>query len=540
MKFSTMSQFIALTIILGLGLGAIIATAYRAEIERNWDHYRCDPGVVLIAKSFKPATDPRTTSQFAEDNWTFCQKEYVQNAIREAAALPKQMAAAEADTVAALTKVADTAGDIFVDVWNFIYEAYSAFMDQMKNAAKLFQNMLLNMKAMVDRLQASILAIVYSLISLVTAFVNTVRVVVIVAIVIIGILIGLSILIMWFFPPIFILTDLMMALAVTAVVAIGVELAEVEGFQEGHCFATGTSIVMENGTRKLIERVQIGDVLSDGAEVTATHQFLSADTVFNLYGIHVTGDHLVYHGDSRISVRDHPDAVPLPASWNCMGTRQTLWCLTTTTRKIPCLTDKNKIVVFADWEEIDAEDEESLKKWYAGVWASLNGRTPLRKPTRASLNSEAAISPACRVEVQRWTGSIWIRASEVRIGDRMILSPTESTEVVGIVHLDLEEVDTAVALTSPEGDQIVSLGTWVLGSSGPGQGTLPPLWAPPIGLPVTKERPDSWLHFYTDSGRIRLGGNWMLRDASDVGHADVRRLVEKVVLESTDKIGSPR
>jgi hypothetical protein len=113
--------------------------------------------------------------------------------------------------------------------------------------------MLLNMKLMVDRLHASILSIVYGLISLFIAFVNTVRVTVIVIIIVIGILIGLSILIMWFFPPIFILTDLMTALAVAAVAAIGVELAEAEGFQEGCCFATGTLIIMQEGTRKPIE-----------------------------------------------------------------------------------------------------------------------------------------------------------------------------------------------------------------------------------------------------------------------------------------------
>ena len=544
MKFSTLSQFIALTIVLGLGLGAIIATAYRTEIERNWDHYRCDPGVILLAKGFKPPTDPRTPSQFAEDNLNFCQKEYVQAAIRDAAALPSEMAKAEADTVAALKDVADVAGDIFVDVWTFIYEAYSAFMDQMKTSAKLFQNMLLNMKLMVDRLQASILAIVYGLISLFIAFINTVRVTVIVIIIVIGILIGLSILIMWFFPPIFILTDLMTALAVAAVAAIGVELAEAEGFQECKCFTTGTSIVMQEGSRKPIEQIRVGDVLSGGAKVSATHQFWSADTVFDLSGIHVTGDHLVHiTNGKRIPVRDHPDARPLPASWNCLGSRrQTLWCLTTSTRTIPCLGSNNEILTFADWEEIDAGDEATLKKWYAGVWASLNGRAPLRKPTRACLDSEAAVSPACMIEIQRWGArSTWIRAAEVRIGDRMLLSPTESTEVVGIVQIDGDEVESAVSLESAQHDsQIVSLGTWVLGSSGSGSGILPEVWAPPIGLPVAKERPTSWLHFYTDSGRIRLSGNWILRDASDVENTDVRRLVDQVVLKSTDKIGPPR
>jgi len=541
MKFSTLSQFIALTIVLGLGLGAIIATAYRTEIERNWDHYRCDPGVVLLGKSFKPSTDPRTPSQFAEDNLNFCQKEYVQAAIRDAAAIPNEMAKAEADTVAALKDVADVAGDIFVDVWTFIYEAYSAFMDQMKTAAKLFQNMLLNMKLMVDRLQASILAIVYGLISLFIAFVNTVRVTVIVIIIVIGILIGLSILIMWFFPPIFILTDLMMALAVAAVAAIGVELAE--GFDEPCvCFATGTSVVMQEGSRKPIEQIRVGDVLSGGAEVTATHRFVSADTVFDLKGVHVTGDHLVHTEGTRIPVRDHPDAVPLTSCCRRRQMKQELWCLTTSTRTIPCLTAMNDILTFADWEEIDAEDETSLRAWYVQTWAFLNkSRTSLRRPTQASLNSESAISPDCMVEVQRWTGRIWIRAADVRIGDNMFVSETDTTEVIGIVELDVEEVEAAVSLSSVEhGEQIVSLGTWLLGSSGPEQGTLPAIWAPPIGLPATKKRPASWVQFYTDNGCIRLSGNWILRDASDVGLTNVRRLVDQVVLKSTDKIGLPR
>ena len=198
---------------------------------------------------------------------------------------------------------------------------------------------------------------------------------------------------------------------------------------------------MADGTRRGIEKIQLGDILSGGAEVTATQQFLSPDTVFDLSGIHVTGDHLVYREDgSRIPVRDHPGARALPASWNCFDSRQTLWCLTTTSRQIPCLNSKNEILTFADWEEIAADDDVSLQNWYAATWASLNRRGPIRKPTRACLQSEAAVSPDCKVEVHRCAGRIWIPAAEVQIGDRMVLSGTETTEVVGIVRLDVDEV----------------------------------------------------------------------------------------------------
>ena len=65
----------------------------------------CDPSVVPIAGFFKPSTDPRSATEFARDNWSFCQKEYVQDGIRTAMAVPKELAEAQAAVVGSMSDI---------------------------------------------------------------------------------------------------------------------------------------------------------------------------------------------------------------------------------------------------------------------------------------------------------------------------------------------------------------------------------------------------------------------------------------------------
>ena len=144
MNVKTLTQFITITIVLSVGLGAVIGAAFRVNVAANWEEQRCDPYVLPIAGFFKPSTDPRTAAQFATDNWRFCQKEYIQNALRVAASVPQDIANAEAATVGLTQDIASTVADVFFDLWKFCYETYSTFMDQMKGAAKLFHNFMIN------------------------------------------------------------------------------------------------------------------------------------------------------------------------------------------------------------------------------------------------------------------------------------------------------------------------------------------------------------------------------------------------------------
>lgn len=532
MRLDELVQFIALTIALTIGVAVSATTAFRANISANWSENRCSPGVVPIASFFKPSNDPRTPSQFARDNWSFCQKQYVQNALNIAAAAPQELVAASEASVGLIQNVAGIVADVFYDLWNFVYQAYSTFMEKMQGAAKLFHNFMINLHSIVERLQAAVLAIVFGLMSLIAAFVSSVQVVLIVAIVIIGILIALQILLFFVLLPIAPLIISMTALVSVVVIAVATAIAAAlvaETFTPGVCFTGDTQVLMAGGSHvKRMDAIRIGDLLDGDTRVTAVHRFKSNDDVYDLYGIRVTGDHLVRNPvrpDTWMAVRDHP-AAARESTW--FGGSTELWCLTTTKRTIPCLTPVGAILTFADWEEIPEEDTAGRVAWYGAVWRHLNSQTSesMRPPTARSLDSEAGFSPDCKVACRNWLGArVWRRIMDIQIGDTVWVNDTETTTVVGHVVLAGDQCTDAVVIPGGEG-ALTTCGTWFLQSG---------VWSPATAFPVQELHPSRWHHLYTAAGSFVVAGDHMVRDASDIGLGELCPLVEEVVLCRQEK-----
>lgn len=523
MRLDGLVQFLTLTIALTIGVAVSATAAFRANISANWSENRCDPGVVPIASFFKPSTDPRTPSQFSRDNWSFCQKKYIQNALNVAAAAPKELVAASEASVGLIQNVTGVVADVFYDLWNFAYQAYSTFMDKMKGAAKLFHNFMINLHSIVERLQASVLAIVFGLMSLIAAFVSSVQVVLIVAIVIIGILISLQVLLFFVLLPIAPLIISMTALVSVVVIAVATAIAAAvvaETFTPGVCFTGDTQVLMADGTQiKRMDTVQIGDVLEGGTRVTAVHTFKSNDDIYDLYGIRVTGDHLVRHRDIWIAVHDHPAAIR-GETWFSGSTD--LWCLTTTKRTIPCLTATGAPLTFADWEEIPEEDAAGRVSWYRSVWQTLNGSMgSMRLPTARTLDSEAGFSPDCKVACRNWLGfRVWRRIMDIKIGDTVWINDTETTTVVGRVILSGDQCTDAVIIPGGEG-ALTTCGTWFWQNG---------VWSPATAFQVQELHPSRWHHLYTIAGSFVVAGDHRVRDASDIGLGELHPLVEEVVL----------
>ena len=521
----TIVTFATLTIVLTVGLTAVIGAAFRVNVSANWEEQRCDPYVIPISGFFKPAKDPRSAAQFATDNWSFCQKEYIQNAIRMAAEVPQALANAESASVGIVQDIASVAADVFFDLWNFCYETYSSFMDQMKVMGKLFHNFMTNLYSITERLNAATLSIIYGLIALIVTIINSIQVTLIVAIIVVGIVLALQIILFFILLPISGLIITVTALVSVVVVAVATAVAAAmvaELFSPGACFARGTPVQLKDGGLKPIEQIRLGDILRDGGRVTAIHTFHSLDACYNLYGVRVTGDHLVTHPDKpmmRIHVADHPAAVKEAAPW----IRRELWCLTTTTRRIPCEGSKGAIL-FADWEEIPEQNTHTLREWFYQVWGTLNGSYGSRIAKDYVLASEAGLSPECRVLCAGWLGSRFEKPiCEVRIGDRVWDSPTTTTTVVGKVLIAGDQTTDAVEL---EGGTLVSCATWVKHGA---------LWKPAEG--VRREvHPVFWEHLYTGSGVFMIAGYYQVRDASDVGLEDLRPLVDSIVLGDQDRI----
>jgi hypothetical protein len=232
----------------------------------------------------------------------------------------------------------------------------------------------------------------------------------------------------------------------------------------------------------------------------------------------VSGEHLVVEENGqKIPVKHHPRAA---AFKNCSRINE-LWCLTTTTRRIPTPDG----TLYADWEEIDEHDVESLTDWYEAVWHRLNQAPPSMKIPAPILQSEAGLSPTCTVRsimyyfgVPYRTGVLML--DQIEIGD-MIEDGPGWTQVLGIVKIDGPEVAQSVIL---DGQQMSSA-TWIQEGS-------PPLWKPAgFTRDATKQlHPMRWIHLYTESGTFSLTSGLQVRDASDVGLPALSSLVEAIVL----------
>ena len=497
-----MDKLIGTTIVLVVGLSVILTLSYRESVTASWDESRCKPGVVPIAALFKPATDPRTGVEFAKDNWAFCQKQYVQDALKIASTGVKGLAEAQSAVVDITSTVIDGISKTFTGLWSMCYQAYKMFMDRFMAAAKLMRNMMINMNAMVDRLQAVMFSVAMALISMIMAMINTIQVTLIAAVVIIGILLILQIFLFWLLAPISGLILTISALVMTTVV-IAMTAVTAAMINDG-CFAGDTKIVLASGAIKRIDEVRIGDVLEDLGTVTATHVFLREGPLYCLDGVHVSGTHLITTEGGLMPVKDVCDARLLHLRSN--ETTQ-VYCLTTSKRRIPVV-GNTAILHFADWEEIPATDTESLQEWYRNVWHTLNGEWPESIP--ASIHSEAGFSPDCMFERRGLFKNEPVRATMLRLGDVL----ADGSRITGIV-----EIAGSEATVIKVGSLTLSPATWIFQDG---------IWQHMKGIPAPLQ-PGKLIHFYTDTGLIRIGG-MTFRDASDVGLSDIERLVKDIVL----------
>jgi len=501
------AKLLGVTIILSVGLSFLIALAYKDYILNNWEENRCRPGVVALSSVFKPSNDPRTGIDFAKDNWNFCQKQYVESAIRVATTEVRNLAESQSAVVDITSSVVDGISDTFTSLWKMCHKAFAMIIERFTTAAKMFRNMMNQMYAMVDRLQGIVFSIAMALVSLVMTFINTVQVTLLVAVIIIGIILLLQIFLFYIFAPISGLILTVATIIMTSVVIVTTAITA--AMISNACFTGETQIFLSSGDTKRIDQIKIGDILGDEGQVIAVHRFKGGGNLYDLNGVHVTGDHLVYIDYTMIPVSEHPDAKRINAS------EGDVYCLTTTNRRIPVRSNTG-VIIFADWEEIDSEDMDSLERWYHSVWFNLNKSEPPRPPVKV-LRSEAGFSPDCMVQRKTLFGKEWVRTCSIKLGDVL----EHDGKVIGIVEIDGAEASWFVELPTPHGPQIVSCASWV---------NQYDEWKQPYSFTGPGLRPAKFLHFYTERSTVTLGGTWVLRDASDVGMTNIKNLVNNIIL----------
>ena len=119
-------------------------------------------------------------------------------------------------------------------------------------------------------------------------------------------------------------------------------------------FDKSTLIKTKNGYKK-ISKINVGDVLHDGAKVDAIFKIShNKRDMFKLNNIIVSGTHKVYYKKKGwISVEDHPEAILIENY-----SEPIIYCLNTSSKRIII-----NETIFMDWDELTPTDMMKLKLW---------------------------------------------------------------------------------------------------------------------------------------------------------------------------------
>ncbi len=467
----------------------------------NWKQNRCRLPVMTVASYFKPPDDPRTNSQFASDNFTFCMKEAVENAYAAAMVPFYEMMKAQASVASSLSAALDSAKATIATMFKEFTDYINSFFVKYYNVTFEIGRIAEHLKMAFNRVGTVVLSMVYTGISMVRGMLNTMDLFFKVAVIILGILTALIIILFFvLFPFIPFLLSLITAMMA---VAVGSTAGALDSYRESFCFAPGTKVKMADGTSKPIEKIVHGDTLYGDSGVVESNMIMngSKTPLYSLQGVLVSGSHLV-SGTNGIwhSVSEDKRAKKTSAIY------QRLYCLNTSGRTIPILDNSGKTVLFKDWEELDQDDTLGEYGWRYHVLAILNKYQNYHKWKQSlSVSCETPlISPECYVLTK---GNILLKVSDVKIGDK-IADNNGFTEVLGIIDGISENTSKSNVIQWYNNllvfDQTSGIWKRVSGKQGNGEGKM----------------------IFTDSGAFYLVSNneqLLVRDFTEVGHKQIHR-----------------
>jgi len=132
------------------------------------------------------------------------------------------------------------------------------------------------------------------------------------------------------------------------------------------CFDENTLIELKTVLKK-IKDVQVGDVLKNGATVTAKLKLGSSNVkMFSLHGTIVSDCHQVWYNSEWIQVTNHPDAIELDKY-----DKPFIYCLNTENKTIQIGDD-----IYLDWDEIY---EKHLEKIIFNKISYVNHKSDIHK-----------------------------------------------------------------------------------------------------------------------------------------------------------------
>jgi hypothetical protein len=316
----------------------------------DWTNQRCKPNIIPIA-GFITHPDGISATDYTYQNFTYC----TQNILASITGTAVEPLTFVTNLLNSMAQQVD--GDIqsvrnmFDKVRTMFQDVVQEIMGRILNLTIPLQQIVIGTKDLLSKIQGTMTAGLYTLLG---SYYTLKSLMGAIAQFIISILISLAVMIaiMWIIPftwgaavantVIFIAIAIPMAI----ILAFMVDVLKVQTtlkIPSVKCFDENTLIDMNNGTKKRIVDIIVGDILSNNNEVTACIKVeTKGSDIYKLNDVIVSDSHIVQYKDKWIRVSKHPEAIRMNSY-----DKPYLYCLNTS-NKIININD----CVFTDWDEI--------------------------------------------------------------------------------------------------------------------------------------------------------------------------------------------
>ena len=491
-----MIAFILVSVGLLFLLFIFLAIGKRQEVMANWSRYRENPIYMATAFLFKPEDDPRSRWEFADDTFTEVSESMVVKALLTVLTPLYDIFYLMVSQSESQAKASNSMRTVFGSMAGNFGKIQRVFENRFKATLHALRMTFRRLFSAMDRTWATSVASLWQSISTINAVYSFIDLIIKIVIIILVILVAIIIFLFLFLWPL-----IPVILTVIGIVTAAGFGAAVGGMSDTFCFAGDTGIAMSDGAIKPISSVRAGDRLAGGHRVTA-HMIFSPvapiTDMYTLWGIQVSGSHVVYEGGVAIHVRDHPAARLLEPH------TEPVYCLNTTDHRIYVVdpTDPDRLYTFADWEELSDADEASLLRWNKAVHETLNPGTPWTAPTSDILHAEAVFHSATQV---RQAQGNRIEIAHLRPGMHVMDAEGRQTRVTGVVVMHPSAVGAV--------HRYYGSGCWV-------RDFPRDAWHQKTATQATPALEDDdapWYSIFTESGTFLLDSGAAVRDFSDIG-----------------------
>jgi len=342
--------FIIITIILSLIVSYCLIMINAQPIIDDWPNQRCKPNIIPFAGLI---THPEgvSASDYTYQNFTYC----TQNILSSITGL-----AMEPITfiVSVLNKMADKIKEdiqsiraMFDKVRLMFQQVSQEIMGRIMNFMIPLQQIIISFKDLLSKIQGTMTAGLFTLLGgyyTLKALMGAIAQFIIIILIALAVMIAVLWIVPFTWGAAISMTVIFIAIAIpmAIILAFMIDVLHVQTslkIPSVKCFDKNTLITMNDGTKRKISDIVIGDILLGNNEVTACIKVTTKGSdIYNLDDIIVSNSHIVNYNGKWIPASNHPDSIKYE-----MYNEPYLYCLNTRNKTI--IIDN---YVFTDWDEI--------------------------------------------------------------------------------------------------------------------------------------------------------------------------------------------